>query len=413
MKHSQITLFQEERVDERPKRVLKTKSDAANQYVSSVWSFPGNGGNQLYRWYGTLPRPLVERLASLYTKDTSRILDAFAGLGTTLDVAADNGHKAIGLDVNPLACLATEARLYGLPPRDVVLKLVDRVILDLGDLSGKSTGAHDQKWSGILAEPKYDYPRKWFRKDTLDSVLRLFFRIAAIDDVRVQRFLFVAASQVVREVASVDPRCTHHLVTKQKPYIDPLPLWRKMVVEGFDAVRPAPAIPAKISIAQASILTSKLGNDSADFVLMHPPYLGVIHYHLIHRLATDMLDIVNRIEHPDSLKKFNFDYERLKANDISTDNTEKYQKFVGDLAEKMQQVVAADGRCVVIIGDQRHKGNLRHPFTDFIACFERAGFSFEEMFVWILQNNGGMHVLRRGHFIDHNYVLVFHKETKA
>ena len=40
---------------------------------------------------------------------------------------------------------------------------------------------------------------------------------------------------------------------------------------------------------------------------------------------------------------------------------------------------------------------------------EGNGFGLEENFIWLLQNNGGMHVLRRGNFIDHNYIAVFRR----
>lgn len=398
-------------VDDAPETVedqgLRSKPNGSKQYISSIWSFPGSGGEQLYRWYGTLPRALVERLVSLYAADeTKRVLDAFTGLGTTLDVAADARLHAHGVDSNPLACLATEARLFGVPSEEAVNATTDRIIKSFIKPAGASAG---NPWDDLLAEKRFAYTKKWFRDDTLAAMLSLLFRIAEVDDVRIQRLLFVSASQVVRDVASVDPRCTHHLVTKQKPFINPLPLWREKVAQAVKAVRGQPADPALVSVKQTSILSAPVVDESADFVFIHPPYLGVIHYHLIHRLATDLLDIVNCATSPAALQDYHFEHERLKKSDVSTDNTKPYQKFIEQLAQVMQRVVAPDGRCAVIIGDQRHKGHLRHPFTDFIRCFESAGFQLEENFIWILQNNGGMHILRRGHFIDHNYILIFHK----
>jgi site-specific DNA-methyltransferase (cytosine-N4-specific) len=386
---------------------LRSKPHGTKRYTSSIWSFPGSGGEQLYRWYGTLPRALVERLISLYAADdTTRVLDAFTGLGTTLDVAADAQLHAQGVDSNPLACLATEARLFGVPSESAVAATVNRIIKSFIKPASPRTA---KRWDSLLAEKRFAYTKKWFREDTLAAMLALLFRIAAVDDPRIQRLLFVSAAQVVRDVASVDPRCTHHLVTKRKPFINPLPLWREKVAQAVKAVRSEPADPALVSVRQASILSAPLADESAEFVFIHPPYLGVIHYHLIHRLATDLLDIVSTVRRPASLRAYDFEHERLKKSDVSTDNTKPYQAFVGQLATVMQRVVAPGGRCAVIIGDQRHKGHLRHPFTDFIGSFESSGFQLEENFIWILQNNGGMHILRRGHFIDHNYILIFHK----
>lgn len=402
--------WDDDQQQDAPKPEHKTKPQAAGKYVSSVWSFPHFNNNQLYRWYGTLPQPLVERLMTLYgLDDRTHVLDAFMGSGTTLDVAADRSLGAVGLDVNPVACLLSEARLFGVPDAASVLAEADQIVEDLTLGSSRFPAPQHGDQSAFVTADRYEYTRKWFRPDTLEAVLSLLFRIAETQDVRIQRLMFVVAAQVIRQVASVDPRCTHHLVTKQKPFIDPVPLWRKSLMEGLPAMRSVPADPSLTSVVQGSVLTAPIPENSVNFALVHPPYLGVINYHLIHRLASDLLDFVNSKRSPAALEPYNFDHQQLKKHDVSTDHSGKYQQFVEALASKMYGTVSPNGRCAIIIGDQRHKGHLRHPFTDFIRWFEKCGFMLEENFIWLLQNNGGMHVLRRGHFIDHNYILIFHK----
>jgi len=370
-------------------------------FISSVWSFPGSGGQQLYRWYGTLPRQLVERLLRLYAqKPKKSVLDPFMGMGTTLDVAAQLELSASGMDTNPLACLACEAKLFGTPG-------LDRIVADMDDLVSRYMTSKRTTPSEEFIE-KYTYTSKWFRRDTLSAVLALLRHIGQVENERVQRLMFISAAQVIREVASVDPRCTHHLVTKRKAFIDPVPGWRKLVVKNGGIVLPASVDRSKIRIAQGSAVGPDIEGFRAEFALVHPPYLGVIHYNAIHRLATDLLDYISSTVKPISLRKYHFGHESLRSADMSTDNSERYVNFIAQIAEKMRTVVKPDGRCAVIIGDQRYKGHLRHPFTDFISEFEKRGFALEEHFIWLLENNGGLHVLRRGHFIDHNYVLVFH-----
>jgi hypothetical protein len=386
----------------RPERGTRP-SDAL---ISSVWSFDGRGGDQVYRWYGTLPRPLVERLLGLYCPPGTRVLDPFVGLGATLDAAADAGLQAHGLDVNPLACLAARVRLF---TGGASAAAVSRARVVVAGLRLRRAPEGCAPWAAALRDENLDYARKWFRADTLGALLRLLFAIADEEDAAVARVHLVAAAQIIREVASVDPRCTHHLVTKQKPFIDPLPLWLEQVAQVVRAVRPNAADPRRVVVQQASALECPGELPPAGFVLIHPPYLGVINYHLIHRLATDLLGIVQQVRAPEALAGLDFGHERLRATDMSTDRTETYQRSVERLADAMAGATAADARCVVIIGDQRHKGHLRHPFTDYISAFESRGFLLEENFIWLLQNNGGMHVLRRGHFIDHNYILVFNR----
>ena len=414
MKDREPSLFPDLDVSEQGpgKNGRPARDGTPPEYHSSIWSFTGSGGNQLYRWYGTLPRPLVDRLLALYAPKPARVLDLFMGLGTTLAAAADAGLAATGVDVNPLACLTAEAQLFGVPSVPAVLRGADALVNSRNEAAGPPPEG-GRAWDELLAQPRYAYARKWFREDTLNALLGLLFQIAETKDKRVQRLQFVAAAQVVREVASVDPRCTHHLVTKKKPFVDPFLAWRERVREIAAAVRTEPADPRRTTVAQGSALRFPIADDSADFLLIHPPYLGVIHYHLIHRLATDLFDLVRAARSPASLRKYEFGYAAIKEADVSTDDTDRYRRFVRDLAGVARRVVAPGGRCVVVIGDQRHRGHLRHPFTDFITAFEEDGFTLEENFIWVLQNNGGMHVLRRGHYIDHNYILVFQETSGA
>lgn len=406
----QLPLFNDDGTELTALKENDVKKINAKKYISSIWSFPNSTEDQLYRWYGTLPKPLVERLVTMYATDNSKfILDPFMGLGTTLDVALDAHVKAKGIDSNPLSCLTTEVRLLGLPTVNELNKALDTISKNLSRLNPDNTKSNTNEWQDLISTEKYSYTQKWFRKDTLNAILALLFQIAKLSDIRIQRLFFVVTSQIIRDVASVDPRCTHHLVTKKKPFIDPLPLLKSKVSQSLSFIRSKPVSNSEISITQGSILNSKIHKEKFGFAIVHPPYLGVIHYHLMHRLATDLLDIVNIVKSPKSLQKYDFDYDKIKSSDVSTDNTEKYQNFVENLSTVLNDMIIDEGRCAIIIGDQRHKQHLRHPFTDFIYHFEKNGFMLEEVFVWILQNKGGMHVLRRGHFIDHNYVLVFHK----
>lgn len=384
-------------------------SSKVKGYISSIWVFPEDGGFQPYRWYGTLPRPLVERLISLYAcNERSRILDPFMGTGTTLEVAAEANLRGTGIDSNPLACLIAETKLA----RTIPTHLTTGIASEVAKNAFKSLEVHaasDWSWPEALDDKRFEYTKKWFRKDTLNALLNLFLEIAEVEDEQIQRLLFVAAAQVVRDVASVDSRCTHHLVTKKKGFVNPTTLWKEKVANIVKAGRRTSVDLSRIVIRQGSVFEPTLELDSAEFALIHPPYLGMIHYHLMHRLATDLLDVVNMMKSPASLKKYDFNYERIRKVDVSTDSSNEYNLFVKKLTEKLQKIVVSSGCCAVIIGDQRYKGHLRHPFTEFIKGFETSGFDLEENFIWILENNAGMHILRRGHFIDHNYILIFRK----
>lgn len=378
-----------------PDTALRGKPRNSANFVSSIWSFPDTRSEQVYRWYGTLPAPLVEQLTEMYCGGGRVFVDPFLGSGATLTAAASLGRQAIGADINPLACLLAQLRTGG--------RVHDKA-LDAG-LARFADATSSGRVAAALDSDCFAYTRKWFRPDALHATAAMFERIAACPP-EVQRLLFVAGSQLIRDVANVDARCTHHLVTKKKGFVDPAAL---LAERARLANRAVPEGSVDASIQQASATDPSWYPTGPKFLLLHPPYLGVIHYHLIHRLATDLLGAAQASCSPAALSGLSFDHASIKEQDVSTDNDAPYARFVADIAATTEKVTTGDDRVAVIIGDQRYKGRLRHPFTDFIREFEARGFELEENFIWILQNNGGMHVLRRGHFIDHNYILIFRR----
>jgi hypothetical protein len=379
-----------------------------NGLISSIWTFPPEddvsyAAHSIYRWYGTLPGPLVGRLLDLYGGGADAVIDPMCGVGTTLVEARLRGLSAEGWDVNPLACLITQTKLEPVPAAVAsTLKALHGIEESL------NTRFHD---TSAFADDSFDYARKWFSEASLERLLRVACATAeTIADDRIARLLLVALAGCVREVAEVDARCTHHLVRKRKPYVDVLPLLQRRALGIAEqlAALPLPEDGAYGVVRQADVMAQELPTNALS--LLHPPYLGVIHYHLIHRLSTEVLRFVQIVASPNVLDALNFDPVSLKASDVSTDRDDAYAGFTEGLTQKVAAATAPDGRVVVILGDARHKGHLRHPFTEFIFLMERAGLALEDLFIWILQNNGGMHVLRRGHHIDHNYILVFHRK---
>jgi len=388
---------------------LGGKTPSNGQYVSSVWTFPAQdvGRQSPYRWYGTLPTGLVDRLLDLYAPPGSTVLDPFCGSGTTLLTCAHRGLEFAGMDVNPLAVLLSKVRL--MPPGEEQLR--DAWVTAKDTLTNPEFRRSSRRrlrqhlGGGFLA-----YSARWIHPEVLDQLWLAARAIAGVDDLRCQAALFIAFSGVVRDVANVDPRCTHHLVTKIKPLSDCVQRIDSMLASPWPgASAPGDRTADYGAFVQQADVTSWTPAKSHDLVVVHPPYLGVIHYNLIHRLVTDLLHLVSISDAPVSLAGLEWEHAQIKLADMSTDNERRYDGFIRSLSDVLIKSTCVGGRAVVIIGDQRHRGMIRHPFTSYIRELEERGFALEESFIWVLQNNSGMHVLRRGHFIDHNYVLVFRR----
>ncbi len=383
---------------------------SANGFVSSIWDFPPDldvsyAAHSIYRWYGTLPGPLVGRLLDLYAGEQSSgpIWDPMMGTGTTLVEGRLRGLEVEGWDVNPLACLISRTKLEAFPTAvpDTVAAL-HALSRDVG--GGRPSGMDDDS---------YAYARKWFGSASLERLLDVAYAVGCLEvDPKLSRLLLIALASIARDVAEVDARCTHHLVRKKKPYADALRLLETRALNIAQALQEVPlALPGAADqiVRQASVLAPAGRVPQTHLAIVHPPYLGVIHYHLIHRLGSEVLRFVAETTDNAVLRGLELRPEVVKASDVSTDSDAPYLAFLSDLAGVLAESIVVGGRAVVIMGDARHKGLLRHPFTEVIRLLSLSGFAMEENFIWLLQNNGGMHILRRGHHIDHNYIIVFRR----
>lgn len=72
------------------------------KFDQDVWAIATNGKSEI----DTAPYPdeLVRRCLSIGCRENGKVLDPFAGSGTTLRVAIDKGFSATGIEINPEFC---------------------------------------------------------------------------------------------------------------------------------------------------------------------------------------------------------------------------------------------------------------------------------------------------------------------
>src|SRR5438067_2485686 len=75
------------------------------------WDFPRSSSRDEVHPYPARFIPEIPRAAIPLLQTDGPILDPFCGSGTTLVEAQRLGHEAIGLDINPIACLISRVKV--------------------------------------------------------------------------------------------------------------------------------------------------------------------------------------------------------------------------------------------------------------------------------------------------------------
>ena len=360
-------------------------------FVSSIWQFPNReiGLSEIFRWYGTTPLALAERVLSL--TGAGLVVDVCSGTGTFGEAAIRLGRTCLLVDINPVASLIARCRLRlasGLLPDWPEIK---SLIETFGAIPG-SQRVFDSEYSS-----------KWFESDNLQQIRDFLRHAREIEDPLTSEVALVIGLSLARSIAEVNLACTHHLVRKTKGRQDVRMKLRRRLheIEKCIASIDVCTTDAEWSVKTASASSIGAEKGIADAVIIHPPYLGVVNYFNVHRLSIDL--------YLDALDQSPKDAGSIKLQDVSDDNEERYASKSRSMFDEAIRVCAPGGTVVLIQGDHRFKGRLRHPNTEQTMYIESQGLHLHERFIWLLEHNAGMHVERKGHHIDHNYVSFFRR----
>lgn len=211
-----------------------------------------------------------------------RILDPMSGSGTVLAVAQASGHRAVGLDMDPLAVLTSQVWTTAIDHATLadeangVLTRARKVFVSLR--------AQDAHPSGSDEETR-QFVRFWFDGSARRQLVSLAEEISSIGDHKVRNALWCAFSRLIiakRSGASRAMDLSHsrpHRVFKRAP-AEPFPNFipaAKRVMRGCVDSRLRNAEPA-VSVSEGDARRLHLGNNSVDLVLTSPPYLNAIDY---------------------------------------------------------------------------------------------------------------------------------------
>jgi adenine-specific DNA-methyltransferase len=107
---------------------MKFKRPALRIQPTTLWEYPsqdyGQGQQGRAGYKGATPSYIIWNLLQRYTKEKDLVVDAFAGSGTTLDVARDLNRRALGYDVHP-----TRKDIFRLDARKLPPELTGKVDL--------------------------------------------------------------------------------------------------------------------------------------------------------------------------------------------------------------------------------------------------------------------------------------------
>jgi hypothetical protein len=310
--------------------------------------------HRLHPYLGKFVPQLVEALLGRYVRPGGRVLDPFAGSGTTLVQALESGCDAVGVDI-----AAFNALLVAVKTREHDLERLDADVGDIGSRLGAST------------ERPTGFARAWFAPQAAAELLHFRSLIPEYASQDVLHIVLARAARSARLTTHFDldfprePQRGEYWCHKHKRTCRPVESANKFLsrylldtaarIRRFADVRDQKRAAVML---HGDARELELGGPY-DGVVTSPPYPGLIDYHEQHRYAYELLGLDDRRERELG----------AAARGTSRAALEEYTSGIAAVLARCREVLRPGAPLCIVVNDRREL---------YQAILERAGLRLDE-----------------------------------
>ena len=231
---------------------------------------------------------IPNRLISNFTEKNDLVLDTFIGSGTTLVESKILGRNAIGIDVNPLACLISKVKTTTLQKSELaeISKILILLNEDILDLRGNTmTLNHGEKRVIIhnsITKTLHPNISKWYHQNVIHELLTIKSRIDTVENKDVKDFLLVSLSSILRSVSNATSGFGNLMINRQA--LPKTRIYEKFVLIVRDMLKSMSEFDKEATNSDIRIInhdSRRIGfidDETIDFICTHPPYMAAVPY---------------------------------------------------------------------------------------------------------------------------------------
>jgi DNA methylase len=296
--------------------------------------------HRLHPYLGKFIPQLVEELLRRHVPAGGRVLDPFAGSGTTLVQALESGLDSTGVDIAAFNCL-----LMRVKTRDYNLFTLEH---DLRDALARFERGEGRAGRGSA------YVREWFAPATARELLRFRSLIGDYEHADVLQVALARAARSARLTTHFDldfpptpqrePYWCHKHRRECRPVEGAARFVRRYTLDTLARLKAFARVRTRRSadVVHGDALEVDLGGPF-DAVLTSPPYPGLIDYHEQHRYAYELLRLDDRREHEIGAAAAGTSRAALAA----------YIEGIAGVLERSARVLRPGAPVLVVVNDRR------------------------------------------------------------
>jgi hypothetical protein len=244
--------------------------------------------HRLHPYLGKFIPQLVEELLRRHVATGGRVLDPFAGSGTTLVQALESRMGATGIDLAAFNCLLMRVK-------------TERWNLFTLEHDLREALARFERGEGAAGEPA-GYVGEWFAPSAADDLLRFRSLIDGYESADVLRVVLARAARSARLTSHFDldfpsrpqrdPYWCHKHKRECRPVERASHFLRRYTLDTLARLKEFSRVrgPAEAVVLHGDAREVEAGS-GFDTVVTSPPYPGLIDYHEQHRYAYELLGL--------------------------------------------------------------------------------------------------------------------------
>jgi site-specific DNA-methyltransferase (cytosine-N4-specific) len=308
------------------------------------------------------------RLVSKFTKKNELVLDNFMGSGTTLVESKVLGRNAIGIDVNPLACLISKVKTTTIQKSTLVeiSKILILLKEDIINLRGNTVPFnHREKRPTIdnsmsktllLLHPNIS---KWYHQNVIYELLAIKSRIDTVENKDVKDFLLVSLSSILRSVSNATSGFGNLMINKQAP--PKTRIYEKFVLAVRDMLKNMSEFNKAATNSNIRIVNHDsrrlefINDETIDFICTHPPYMAAVPYAEYQKLSLWWL----------GFSQYELEKRLIGGRRSRADTPDRFFHDINMALMEMKRILRKKKYCCIIIGNPVYNGKI-WKLNDFI-----------------------------------------------
>jgi DNA modification methylase len=350
------------------------------------------------KFFPELPRWLIKR----YSKENDLILDPFLGSGTTNVEALLLKRNSVGIDVDPFSRFLSKVKVTPLNKSELMSS--QKSLL-------RSIVNYQPSKISELKIPTFPYRDNWFNKEIILELTYLKKTIESLDaSNEIKDFFRICFSSIIRAVSNADDNCTRTVIRKKlnkKVYpSDALKRFAEIILIN---------IPKMIEFSQKcsqnidvifpedmDARSIKYKENTFDLALTSPPYANAVDYPRTHQLESYWLELAKgsltplKKKHVGTESVSSSEYKKLHKigiNDIDIVVSRIFKKdprrafiafkYLDDMRKNLievYRVLKEDGRYIIVVGNNKIRGELFENWKYIMKLAEFIGFKTEKCF---------------------------------